>query len=154
MHVELTHNSPQVKEAASALTRLIIAIAGGIEIRSAIQHYASDWIQKPELEWWSRLDDRRVVGGHLSPACYLPESFTAALFLVWKYADDFTGGVLANARCGGDNCHRGAVVGSLLGAANGVPERWLNGLRYCSGPAHIDSSGPSDLPETPLRIPV
>jgi len=26
---------------------------------------------------------------------------------------------------GGDNCHRSAVVGSLLGAAVGVPAKWL-----------------------------
>jgi hypothetical protein len=35
--------------------------------------------------------------------------------------------VIANAMVGGDNCHRGAVVGSLLGAANGVPQKWLEG---------------------------
>ena len=32
---------------------------------------------------------------------------------------------------GGDNCHRGAVLGALLGAALGVeaiPKRWIDGL--------------------------
>jgi ADP-ribosylglycohydrolase len=49
----------------------------------------------------------------------------ASLYLVWKYSDDFTAGIIANAMVGGDNCHRGAVVGSLLGAANGVPEHYI-----------------------------
>lgn len=53
------------------------------------------------------------------------ESMPAALYLVWKYHDDFDAGILANAMVGGDNCHRGAVVGPLLGAANGVPSKWL-----------------------------
>ncbi|MCX6976878.1 MAG: ADP-ribosylglycohydrolase family protein [Verrucomicrobia bacterium] len=35
---------------------------------------------------------------------------------------------MANANVGGDNCHRGAVVGALLGAANGVSHRWRHGL--------------------------
>ena len=51
------------------------------------------------------------------------ESFTASLYLAYKYADDFTLAVLANAKTGGDNCHRGVVVGSVLGMQSGVP-RW------------------------------
>ena len=48
----------------------------------------------------------------------------AALYLAWKYHDDFAAGITANAMVGGDNCHRGAVVGGLLGAASGgIPER-------------------------------
>jgi hypothetical protein len=43
----------------------------------------------------------------------------AALYLAWKYHDDFAAGLTANATVGGDNCHRGAVVGSLLGVAEG-----------------------------------
>ena len=64
----------------------------------------------------------------LSPACYIQDAFPAALYLAWKYAKDFSGGIIANANLGGDNCHRGAVVGSLLGAANGVPPQWREGL--------------------------
>lgn len=57
------------------------------------------------------------------------QAYAAALHLAWKYHDDFSAGITANARVGGDNCHRGAVVGSLLGLALGVPTRWLEGLK-------------------------
>ena len=30
---------------------------------------------------------------------------------------------------GGDNCHRGVVVGSILGIHNEVPQRWLRDLK-------------------------
>jgi hypothetical protein len=50
------------------------------------------------------------------------------LALAWKYHDDFRQGVLANALCGGDNCHRGVVVGALLGAANPLPDDWKEQL--------------------------
>jgi ADP-ribosylglycohydrolase len=49
----------------------------------------------------------------------------ASLYLVWKYHRDFSAGIIANAMVGGDSCHRGAVVGSILGAACSVPERFL-----------------------------
>jgi hypothetical protein len=53
----------------------------------------------------------------------------ASPYLVWKYHHDFEGGILANPMVGGDNWHRGAMVGSLLAAANGIPENWLEGAR-------------------------
>ena len=52
-------------------------------------------------------------------------------WFAWKYADDFEAGVIANANVGGDNCHRGTVVGALLGAAVGagrIPARFCDGL--------------------------
>lgn len=128
-HVSLTHSNAHVLAAAGALTRMLHAITDGASLRDAVAVHGSAWASPSQLDHWSGFEDRTVVGRHLSPACYLPESFAAALFLAWKYADDFSAGVLANARCGGDSCHRGAVVGSLLGAANDVPPSWLRGLR-------------------------
>ena len=52
-------------------------------------------------------------------------------WFAWKYADNFEAGVIANTNVGGDNCHRGAVVGALLGAAAGtgqIPARFCDGL--------------------------
>jgi ADP-ribosylglycohydrolase len=69
-----------------------------------------------------------VVGGILSSACYIPDAFPAALYLVYRHAGDFAEGVCSNAQVGGDNCHRGAVVGSLLGASAVIPQRFLDGL--------------------------
>jgi ADP-ribosyl-[dinitrogen reductase] hydrolase len=53
-------------------------------------------------------------------------------WFAWEYADNFEAGVIANANVGGDNCHRGAVVGALLGAAVGtarIPARFCGGLQ-------------------------
>jgi ADP-ribosylglycohydrolase len=69
-----------------------------------------------------------VIGRHMSPACYIRESFPASLYLAWKYADDFESAVVANTMVGGDNCHRGAVIGALVGAACGY-ERLPKSLR-------------------------
>ena len=127
-HVRLTHRNRYVGEAAVAMTRVLYSLGDGIDLLKALECHAKPWASAGQFDTWTHFPDRTVIGRHLTMACYLPESFTASLFLCWKYADDFNSGILANAHCGGDNCHRGAVVGALLGAANGVPEKWKEGL--------------------------
>lgn len=75
--------------------------------------------------------DSEIIGGILSPACYIDQSFPSVLYLAARYHDDFESAMIANTNVGGDNCHRGAVLGAILGAALGVgaiPKRWINGL--------------------------
>jgi ADP-ribosyl-[dinitrogen reductase] hydrolase len=124
-HVGLTHSHGNVQRAADTLARLLFRIREGLSLREAIRREAGDWISGSKADGWLAQADTHVIGQRFSPACYIEESMPASLYLAWKYHDDFVSGVLANAQVGGDNCHRGAVVGSLLGAANGVPEPWL-----------------------------
>ena len=80
----------------------------------------------------NRLFDLDVIGRLLSPACYIDQSLPAVLYLAARYADDFEAALIANTNAGGDNGHRGAVLGAILGAALGfpaIPERWIRGLR-------------------------
>ncbi len=128
-HVSLTHKDPDVLRAAGCFARMLAAVRGGEPLRAALFAHGSDWISAAKVAVWSKEADEVVVGRRLSPACYIKDAFPAALYLAWKYAGDFEGGICANAQVGGDSCHRGAVVGALLGEANGVPERWRAGLR-------------------------
>lgn len=53
------------------------------------------------------------------------------ILLLCRYEKDFEAGVLANANVGGENCHRGAAIGALLGAAvgeKGIPQALRDGL--------------------------
>ena len=127
-HVALTHKDRGVLHAADCLVRILAAVRGGAPLRDAILQHASDWISATKVAAWSKEPDEVVIGRRLSPACYIPDAFPAALYLAWKYADDFGAGIRANAQVGGDSCHRGAVVGALLGEANGVPPPWRDGL--------------------------
>jgi ADP-ribosylglycohydrolase len=125
-HVGLTHAHANVLRAAATLTRLLVAVAAGDSLREAMQREAGDWISGTKAESWKNQPDQHVIGARFSPACYIAEAMPAALYLVWKYHDDFTAGITANAMVGGDNCHRGAVVGSLLGAACGeIPPKFM-----------------------------
>ena len=131
-HVALTHQDKDVLRAADAFIRALLAVRAGRPLREAILEEAPDWISAAKISHWIEEPDQVVIGQYLSPACYIADAFPAALYLAWKYADDFSAGICANAQVGGDSCHRGAVVGALLGLANGVPERWVKGLRQTS----------------------
>lgn len=61
------------------------------------------------------ISDHVVVGQHYSLACYITGSWPSVCYLAARYYDDPTTGLLRNANLGGENAHRGAVLGSLLG---------------------------------------
>lgn len=128
-HVSLTHRHAGVLRAADCLAQLLLDQKEGIPLREALQKSANDWFSTRKAMLWEKRADREVIGRILSPACYINESFPAALYLAWKYHDDFGSAIIANAKVGGDSCHRGTVVGSLCGLSDpqGV-QSWLPGL--------------------------
>lgn len=128
-HLALTHRHSNVRRAADCLGRLLRGIQTGQTLREAIARDAGDWFSSRKAERWGNRPDEEVIGPIFSPACYIDQAFPAAIYLAWKYHDDFDAGIIANAMVGGDNCHRGAVVGALLGAVHGVSERWTTGLQ-------------------------
>ena len=130
-HVQLTHRAPEVLKAADALVQILGAVVSGGALREAIFTHGSDWLSPRTAQQWSREPDEVVIGQRVSPACYIADAFPASLYLAWKYAEDFAAGIIANTNVGGDNCHRGAVVGALLGAAAGtsrIPAKFCEGL--------------------------
>ena len=49
-----------------------------------------------------------------------------------SFVDRFSVALLANANAGGDNVHRGMVLGLIVGAANDeLPDHLINGLLAC-----------------------
>ncbi len=115
-HVALTHRHSNLLRAADCLARLLQEISTGISLHQALMTAAGDWFSTRKAEAWSHQADRHVIGQRFSPACYIDQAFPAALYLAWKYHDNFPAAVIANAQVGGDSCHRGAVVGSLVAA--------------------------------------
>jgi ADP-ribosyl-[dinitrogen reductase] hydrolase len=142
-HVGLTHRGPEVLAAADALVRILLAVLGGTGLREAIFAHGCDWFSESTAGKWAKEPDEVVIGRRVSSACYIADAFPASLYLAWKYADDPEAGLIANTNLGGDNCHRGAVVGALLGASvgtEGIPGRWRDGLRVGPGPHFSEPS--------------
>ncbi len=135
-HLALTHLGIKMEAAASLLTDILLEVLHGVPLKNvlvgAIREQQSPFSDHPFLKWLDESDER-VVGGRFSTACYVEESVPSVLYLALKYHDDPEGGLIANTNLGGDNAYRGAVLGALLGASNGInafPERWITGLRH------------------------
>ena len=136
--LRLTHRSQKLERYALALGELLVRLVqdsapqvGSLACTLAerLGFPAAAVIAQVERE---RGSDLAVIGGRLSPACYIDQSFPAVLYLAARYPDDFEAALIANTNAGGDNCHRGAVLGAMLGAALGygaIPKRWIDGLR-------------------------
>ncbi|TVR66626.1 MAG: ADP-ribosylglycohydrolase family protein, partial [Candidatus Competibacteraceae bacterium] len=136
--LRLTHRSANLERYALALGKLLPRLLQDPEPRTDLLIGAiAGLLGFPVAKVVERMrreqrSDRDVIGGLLSPACYIDQSFPAVLYLAARYPDDFEAAQIANANAGGDNCHRGAVLGALLGAALGlraIPERWIQGLQ-------------------------
>lgn len=137
-HLRLTHHSAKLERYAQALGKLLPSMLRepGTRILPVVcataQSLGFPVAKVVERVLRDQLSDLHVIGNTLSPACYIDQSFPAVLYMVARYEDDFEAAMVANTNVGGDNCHRGAVLGALMGAAYGlpaIPERWIRGLR-------------------------
>ena len=145
-HLSLTHLGQKMATAAELLVHLLLEVLAGKLLREILLQQIHDqkkpFYGHPYGEWLAE-SDNRVVGQRLSTACYVEDSVPSVLYLALKYHDEPEQGLIANTNLGGDNVHRGAVLGALLGGANGLeafPSRWVKGLRYT--PPDLDLSGP------------
>lgn len=136
-HLRLTHLSSKLERYATELMDVLLAVMrqpapdlSNLACASAqrLGFALAAVLKRVQANQQSDLD---VIGRLLSPACYIEDSLPAVFYLAARYSHDFEAALVANAQVGGDNCHRGAVLGALLGASLGlpaIPERWLLGL--------------------------
>jgi ADP-ribosyl-[dinitrogen reductase] hydrolase len=76
--------------------------------------------------------DEEVVRTMFATACYPEHGLPLLLYLAVKHGFDFEDALLANANAGGDNVHRGMILGLILGAAcERIPEHLVEGLMAC-----------------------
>lgn len=65
---------------------------------------------------WLKQETRSCLARSIGTVCYLPQAIPAILYLLWKHGDDPKRCLVENTMSGGDNVHRGMVLGALLGA--------------------------------------
>jgi len=83
-----------------------------------------------DLDETALLSDEQLIGSHFSTACY-PEHGLPLLFsLLYRNKMDFTTSILSNANAGGDNVHRGMILGMIAGArSTEIPNELQTGLK-------------------------
>ena len=63
--------------------------------------------------------DIEIVGRMYSPACYISDAWPAVLYFAYRYVDNPKKALMANTNVGGDNVHRGFVLGAIMGLIKG-----------------------------------
>jgi len=82
-----------------------------------------------DLDAMHKLSDDELICNLFATACYPEHGLPLMLSLFERENFDFKASVLANANAGGDNVHRGMVLGILAGAATDtIPEDLKQGL--------------------------
>ena len=121
-HLLLTHPDAELALVSDYYVELLDRLLGR-ESESAQDIIAdiakqSIGLKLPELIA-KNYSDFEVVGGVFTSACYISGSWPSVLYFAYKYADDTKAALLANANVGGDNVHRGSVLGLILGLISG-----------------------------------
>lgn len=134
-HLSLTHKGASAAKAAELFAKAIYySLKGQALDRTLFETIGRSNYQAlsfPYRRWIENHVDEEVVGNLVSAACYLEDAVPASLYLALKYEHAFNTALSQNAMLGGDNCYRGTVVGSILGAQNGcesIPAEWVQGL--------------------------
>jgi ADP-ribosyl-[dinitrogen reductase] hydrolase len=135
-HLRLTHLGDRMTAAGNLLVDILLPVLNGASLQDTIvnkiKSQDNPLVGFPFFRWLGDPDET-VIGRRLSSACYVEDALPATLYLALKYHHDVARGLIANTNLGGDNAGRGAVLGALLGAANGLqafPKPWVDGLRH------------------------
>ena len=134
-HLSVTHAGGRMRIAAEAILSILYPVLNGASLVDTIRdEFARQ--RNPHFGFpfrkWLEMRDEEVIGPRLSNACYVEDSVPAVIYLALKYAGEPEEGLITNTNVGGDNVHRGGVLGALLGAQDGFegwPQRWVEGLR-------------------------
>ncbi|ASJ73042.1 ADP-ribosylglycohydrolase family protein [Granulosicoccus antarcticus] len=122
-HVWLTHPDDllmQVIDSYVALMAHLLERQEGTSCRQALIDAAAII---PGTRLQTLIDQPRgdayVVGRTYSLACYITDSWPSVCYLAAKYHDDPRKALLINTNLGGENAHRGSVLGTVTGLVAG-----------------------------------
>ncbi len=122
-HVRLTHPDETLLKVVDSYVALLAALlerAEGASCLDSLSEAAAviPGTRLPELLSQSR-GDAFVVGRTYSLACYITDSWPSVCYLAARYHDDPRKALLRNTNLGGENAHRGSVLGTLVGLSSG-----------------------------------
>lgn len=130
-HVQLTHPDAELMKVVCAYVELLQGLLaapedtqtqGKVEQTSALASISKAARVIPGTRLDALLEqkngDSAVVGRLYSTACYITDSWPAVCYLSAKYYATPGKAMLINTNLGGENAHRGSVLGTLVGLTN------------------------------------
>ena len=132
-HLALTHPDESLMQVCDRYVNLLCGLLEGVDESGfkALLIEASKGVPNFDLPGLIKRDlpDHQVVGHLFSRACYISDSWPIVLYLAYKYYSDPYKALLVNTNLGGDNVHRGSVLGTLLGLqSDAVANNWFSQL--------------------------
>lgn len=132
-HLALTHPDEILFSVCDRYVKLLCGLMDGpdeVGVKALLIEAAKD---SPglDLEGLLKRDlaDEEVIGQLFSIACYISDAWPIVLYLAYKYQNDPWQALRVNINLGGDNVHRGMVLGTLLGLqTNTVANSWFDKL--------------------------
>jgi len=132
-HVRLTHPDDGLFKVVNQYVSVINNLlrdrdeqTNDLATSAAISSEADQFIQAAKVIPGVKLEkflnnpvsDMKVVGGLFSTACYIADSWPSVCYLAAKYYATPAKALLINTNLGGENAHRGAVLGTMVGLVN------------------------------------
>lgn len=121
-HLRLTHPDESLARVCDAYVALIDALLFRNENEDAKIYIAQTALSSMGIDLKSLCEkssnDNDIIGGTYTKACPINNSWPSLLYLAYKYSADSKAALLANTNVGGENCHRGSVLGVILGLSN------------------------------------
>ncbi|MGI2108849.1 ADP-ribosylglycohydrolase family protein [Shewanella frigidimarina] len=132
-HLALTHPDESLMRVCDSYVQLLCALMDGADETSTktLLLEASKGLTSTHLAslLTRNVLDSQVIGQVFSRACYISDSWPIVLYLACKYQDDPWQALRVNTNLGGDNVHRGIVLGTLLGLqSDTVATSWFEQL--------------------------
>ena len=122
-HLWLTHPDKVLSQVSSDYVFLLDALL--FSNRQQGTHFLRELLSKQftnlnfeQLKNEAKDGDEAIIGQRFSTACYISDSWPAVLYLAYRYHLNLLDGLISNTNLGGDNVHRGSILGVLLGIAN------------------------------------
>jgi ADP-ribosylglycohydrolase len=139
MQTQMTHNHPEVVEAAEFFARVLWQVLHGQAPTAAIQGIAGNASTGISLAGWveegqqlSSLDSVTAIS-QLGQTCHSPHAFPAVIQLIARHEANLADALIENVMAGGDSAARGILAGAVLGAHLGwdaIPSDWAAGLKH------------------------
>lgn len=121
-HLWLTHPDEILAKVCDAYVELIDALLfrdQGDDAKTIIAKAAQNSVGIDLKSLCEKsLDDNDIIGGTFAKACPIKDSWPSLLYLAYKYNNDSKAALLSNTNVGGENCHRGSVLGVIMGLSN------------------------------------
>jgi len=132
-HVWLTHPDENLLLVVDAYIVLMNSLLRRVDDKNVSELFikAAAVIKGTQLDklLQGKRGDAYVVGRTYSLACYISDSWPSVCYLAAKYCDDDVRALLTNTNLGGENAHRGSVLGTLVGLASArFPAQWYSAL--------------------------